>query len=202
MNWLIQTIGIVLVLLALADIFLTVLYPRSNKGVISTPLSKLLWQLFRFAAKITYCDRDLLLSYCGPVLLVLIVTVWVSLLNVGFALIVWPAFGSEIQSSQGATPTDFMSALYYSGYALTTLGVGSIVPKTGIYKLLIILEAALGFATFTLTLTYFLSVYSALTRRNTFALSLYHRNARSADAGVIITRMVAETDLNPASAAC
>lgn len=59
---------------------------------------------------------------------------------------------------------------YYSGYSLTTLGTGDIVPKTATYRLLTVLEAVLGFSTFTRTLTYFLSVYSALRQRNVFAL--------------------------------
>ena len=48
-------------------------------------------------------------------------------------------------------------------------------------QLFTILQAALGFATFTVTLTYLLSVLNALTQRNVFALSLHHRMAGKAN---------------------
>lgn len=198
MNWLVQAIGTGLVLLALADIFLTVLYPRSGKGVISTRLSKGMWQLFRFIARASFWDRNRLLSYCGPILLVTIVLVWILLLIIGFACIFWPALGFGIQTSQGETQTDFGTALYYSGYMFTTLGVGNLVPETTAYRLLAILEAAVGFSTFTLTLTYFLSVYSALTRRNAFALSLQYRSASQANAAEMLARLGAHGDFSGA----
>jgi len=198
MGWLVQTVGVVLVILTLADIYLTVLYPRSGKGVLSMPLSKVVWSLFRLASRIPLFNKNRLLSYCGATLLVAFVTLWILLIVAGFALIAWPKLGSAITNSQGPTETNFVTAFYYSGYSFTTLGVGKITPNTGLYQVLIILEAAIGFSTFTLALTYFLSVYSALTRRNTFALSLQHRTASTANAAEIIARLGANGDFNGA----
>ncbi|WP_416672399.1 potassium channel family protein [Egbenema bharatensis] len=82
----------------------------------------------------------------------------------------------------GATPTDFITALYYSGFSLSTLGTGDIVPQTGVYRLLMILQAILGFSVVTMTLTFFMSVYSQLIQRNSFASSLHYRTAATADA--------------------
>lgn len=59
-----------------------------------------------------------------------------------------------------------------------------------------ILEAALGFSVLTVTLTYLQSVYSQLIQRNTFALSLHHRTARTADAAELLARMGASGDIN------
>ena len=87
MDWLVLSGGVGLVLLALTDLFLTVLYPRSGKGVLSMSLSKGIWRFFRLAARSPLCDRDRLLSYCGPTLLVAIVVVWTLFLIGGFALI-------------------------------------------------------------------------------------------------------------------
>lgn len=198
MNWLSKAIGIVLVLLALLDIYFTVLYPRSGTSIISMPLSKGLWQLFRLVAQVPGTRRGSLrvsrwanrfLSHCGSIAVIMIAATWLLLLIIGFALIIWTALGSEIQASQGETPTDFATALYYSGYSLTTLGVGDLVPRTSFYKLLTIAEAAFGFSTFTLALTYFLSVYNALIRRNTFALSLHHRTKGEANTAEMLARL-------------
>ncbi len=70
MGWLAQVIGTGLVLLAIADIYMTVLYPRGDKGIVSLPLSRGLWQLFRLIAGATPRNRNSILSYMGPTLLV------------------------------------------------------------------------------------------------------------------------------------
>lgn len=53
-----------------------------------------------------------------------------------------------------------------------------------------VLQAGLGFSFLTLTLTYFMSVYSALARRNRFALMLHHRTADSGDVTEFVTRLM------------
>lgn len=174
-----RLIGILLATAAFIDIYLTVLYPRNGKSILSLPLSKSIWALFRRAANILPVQNKRLLSFCGPTIVVAIVVVWVTLYVLGFALFLWPALGSGIQASSGTTPTDFFTAFYYSGFVFTTLGVGDLIPKSSFYQVLTVVEAAVGFAVFTLALTYLLSVYSALTRRNAFALSLHHRMAGS-----------------------
>ncbi len=50
MGWFAQVVGTGLVLLAIADIYLTVLYPRGGMGVASVPLSRGIWQLIRLSA--------------------------------------------------------------------------------------------------------------------------------------------------------
>ncbi len=198
MNLLAQMVGVGLIILALVDIYLTVLYPRIGTSVLSFQLGKAVWRLFRLVAGAIPSKSDQLLSHSGPTLVVVTVVVWVSLLICGFAFIIYPELGSAIQASQGQTPIDWVTALYYSGFSFTTLGTGDIVPKTGTYRLLTLLEAALGFSTFTLTITYLLSVYSALVRRNTFALSLHHRTAGTADAAEILVQLGANGNFNGA----
>lgn len=194
MSLLVQGVGLGLVLLACADICLTVLFPGVESSLISMPLSKGLWRLFHFLAHLIPHRKKQLLFYSGPSLVIFLVVLWVSLLVVGFALMVWPGLGSAIQTSEGPTPTNFTTALYYSGYSLTTLGTGDLAPQTPGYQMLMVIEAALGFSIFTLTITYLLSVYGALIRRNTLALSLRHRTADTADAAEMLVRLGAGGD--------
>jgi Flp pilus assembly protein protease CpaA len=156
------------------------------------------WWFFRGVALALPSHKDRLLAYGGPSLLILTVLLWVLLLLFGFALIVWPALGSAIQASSGGTPMDFAAALYYAGFSLTTLGAGDIVPLSAPYRLLTVLMAAVGFSVLTLSLTFFTSVYSALLRRNTFALSLHHRALGKADAVVLLTHLGPDGDFSNA----
>lgn len=193
-----QILGIGLILTAFIDVYLTVLYPRTGKSVISLQLCKATWELFRQMSRWPIVGGKNLLSYCGPTLLVLTATLWVLTLAIGFALLMWPALGTGIQASEGKTPTDFATALYYSGFALTTLGVGDLVPKTALWRLVTVLEAAAGFSIITVSLTYLLSVYGALTQRNTFALSLHHRSGGKAIAADLLVRLKGYGKFEPA----
>lgn len=164
----------------------------------SLQLSKGMWELFRQASRLLPSNSKTILSYCGPVLVVLIAVVWVFTFALGFALLVWPALGEGVQTSQGKTPTDFATAFYYSGFTLTTLGVGDLVAKTDFWRLVTVLEAAVGFSIITASLSYLLSVYSSLTRRNTFALCLYHRSAGKVDAASLLVRLKGYGKFEPA----
>lgn len=196
MKFLFQIVGAGLVILSLLDIYLTVLFPRLGSSVLSLRLGKGMWRIFRFIARILPLKNEKLLSHSGPILIVVTVVMWVCLLIFGFALIVWTDLGWAVQSSDGKTETDFITALYYSGFSLTTLGTGDLTPETDTQRLVIILEAAIGFSIFTLTITYLLSIYSALMRRHTFALSLHHRSAGTADAAEILARLGASGELS------
>ncbi|WP_228038176.1 potassium channel family protein [Nodosilinea sp. LEGE 06152] len=141
-------------------------------------------------------QRDRILSYGGSITIVTLIGVWVLLLFIGFALVIWPGLGTAIQTSQGTTPTDFGTALYYTGFSLTTLGTGDLVPQTDGHRFLMVLQSLLGFSIFTLALSYVLAVYGALTSRNTFALKLHYRSAGSADSAELLRRLATGNDLN------
>jgi hypothetical protein len=194
MDALIQIAGGTLILLALADVFLTVLYARSGAGFITPKLNRMTWRLLRRVAPARQPWRDRFLSFDGPSLLVLTVAVWALLLFAGAALVTWPELGRGIHATQGETATDFFTALYYGGYSLTTLGTGDIAPVTGRMKVLMVVLALVGFSFVTLTITYFMSVYSALLRRNKLAQALHHMSAGSGDAAEILARLGPEGD--------
>jgi len=190
-----QIIGTVLACLALIDIFVTVLHPRVDNSLLSLRVARGVWWLFRAMAQKMRKGRGSFLSYAGPITIVAIISVWVLLLLLGFALIVWPELGSAIQAGQGETPTDFFTAVYYAGFSLATLGTGDLVPQTATYRMLIVLKSILGFSVFTLILSYVTSVYSKLTSRNTFALSLHHRTADTADSAELLARLAADNNI-------
>ncbi|MET1756739.1 potassium channel family protein [Novosphingobium sp. RD2P27] len=174
MNALLTLAGAALILIAIADVFLTVLYARISVGFLTPRLYRATWLTLKAVAPAKEGGRNALLSYAGPLMIVETVIVWSLLIQFGFALIYWPALGSGISAASGSTSTDFSTALYFSGYSFTTLGTGDITPQTPAYRMLMIAEAWIGFSVLTLTLTYLMSVYSALVRRNTLAQILHH----------------------------
>ena len=192
----VQLLGTVCVVLALADVFLTVLYARSGVLTLSSLLNRFIWSGFRLLSHWFPRREAFVLSLCGPVLMVVTTTAWILLLAVGFALIYWPAVGSAIQASRGLTPTDFSVALYFSGFSLATLGTGDFVAENATYRILMVVEAAIGFGIITLSTTYFLSVFNALLRRNTLAELLHFQTAATGDAAETLSRLANGSSLS------
>ena len=113
------------------------------------------------------------------------------LLAVGYALVTWPALGEGVTATgDRETPTDFFSALYYAGFDLTTLGTGDLVPRTAPFRVLTAASAAVGFSLITLALTYVMSVYGALNRRNAAALALHQRTGDTGDAANLLAGLL------------
>src|SRR4051794_24817418 len=128
LRWLLELIGIALVLLSVTDVFMTVLYARVGTGPISHRLAKGGWAVARRISRRLGRFKDRFLSFFGPVYLVCVMIMWFGLLLLGFTLIAWPNMGRGVQSQAGNTPTDFWSAFYYAGGSMTTMGSGDIRP--------------------------------------------------------------------------
>lgn len=186
-DWVLRVAGALILIAVMQDIFVTVLFPASGHGLIRRPTNRAVWSLIRaLAARLASDRRRRLLAYSGPLLVAVTLLAWMLALTAGWALVFKPVLGSAIVSSSGPTDTGWATAFYFSGYALTTLGTGDVVPRTGAYRILTVVEAGTGFATISMTVTYFLSVYSNLTQRNAFAASLHHRTRDTGDAVELI----------------
>lgn len=177
--------GGLIVALVLGDLFGTILLARAGGGIVSPLINRTVWMSFRWADKHAGAGGRIM-GFAGPVLLVLIVSTWVVTAILGFALIYQPMLGSQIVASSGSTATDFSTALYFSGFNFSTLGLGDLVPQTSTAKLLAVGEACTGFAVFTMAVSYTLNIYSAVNERDTLALLLHADTARTDDPAVAL----------------
>src|SRR4051812_23423058 len=97
-----QIVGAVVMVLTLLDIFLTVLYARAGIAVFSSAVSRGLWHLFRVVSRPFGRNRGIVLSFCGPVILVVLIFVWAAGLALGSALIMHPHLGTAIRTGEGS----------------------------------------------------------------------------------------------------
>lgn len=187
MSALLVTVGGGLVCLVLVDVFYTVLFPSSGHGPIRKPLSQVVWSGFRATAgRLSAERRASFLAFSGPALITVTLLVWGALLITGWALVVKPALGHAIRSGGPRTDTTWTTAFYYSAGVLTTLGPGNFQPTGGVYRMLQVIEATNGVVGVSMVLTYFLSVYNAVTARKAFASVLHHRSRGTGDAAVLL----------------
>lgn len=163
MSALLFLLGLVLLLVLIADVHATVFVPRGRAGVLSKRLYRHSWRAWkRMGERLSGSRRREFLSWLGPALVPLTVTVWGLMLIVGFALMYAPWLGEfEVSPPESEPMPAWALALYYSGYSAVTLGVGDVTPLGVAPRLMAVVEAGLGFALFTVAVTYLLSVYSA-----------------------------------------
>jgi hypothetical protein len=166
----------------LADIYLTVLYARGGKGIFSRRIGAGTWRIFRLFAGRCGTEREAVLTFAGPTMLVILAAFWVGGIICGFALITWPMLGSSIQTMQGKTLTDFMTAVSYTGGNATTAGGADVRPVTSLGRWVTLIDSLVGISSITLVLTYFLQIYRALQGRNAFSLQLHHATDATGDA--------------------
>jgi hypothetical protein len=195
MEWIFYTVGFCTVLFTGIDVFLTVLYARSGTGLISPKLNLYIWLIFRQIARLFSRRKQTILSFCGPTILVTLLSLWVFLFIFGFALIIWPQLGNQVVATDGQDPATFWSAFYYSGYSFSTLGTGDIVPESDFYRVLMVVQSVIGFSLFTLIITYFLNLFNAVRRRNVFALSLHSKTLGTADPSEYVSRIAGDDEL-------
>jgi hypothetical protein len=106
--------------------------------------------------------RDSLLSYYGPLSLLLLLAFWAFTLVLGFGLL---HYGLQDKLSGALFASDFGNALYLSGTTLFTLGLGDILPASPLGRFITVLEAGIGFGFLALVIGYLPVLYQAFSRR-------------------------------------
>jgi hypothetical protein len=129
------------------------------------------------------------LSFCGPVILLLYVLLWAVGLTLGAGLIIHPGLGTGVQAGNGPTPTDFLTALYAGGSSMAIVGASDFRPATDAYRVVYLLNSLIGMSVTSLVLTYVMQVYGALRQRNALGLHLYILSAETSDAGELLARL-------------
>jgi hypothetical protein len=179
-------LGAVLIALVLADVFLTVLYARMGTGVFSPSVARLTWLCFRGLSRAFGRRRGVVLSLCGPAILVLLVFVWASLLTCGTAMVIHPYMGTSIRIMTEAPPHEFVTALYAAATSVAIVGTNEFVPQTAVFRIYFLFNSLAGLSVLSLTLTYLMQIYIALQRRNTVGLTVYLQTGLTNDAAELV----------------
>src|SRR2546421_5151014 len=201
MNVLAGVLGAVAIVVVLIDVFETVVLPRrvTRRLRLARVLYRTTWgpwqrmaRLFRSSTR----HKDFLSVY-GPLSILLLLALWTVGLIAGFAALQW-ANGSALDTP-GAR-SGFGTDLYFSATTFLTLGLGDVVPRGGLARLLTAVEAATGFGVLALVIGYLPTLYQAFSRRE-IAVSLLDARAGSPpSAGELLRRYIGAgqwDELNP-----
>jgi hypothetical protein len=131
------------------------------------------------------------LSFYGPSALLLLIGVWATGLIGGFALLLWGLGAPFVATGGGA---GFGTTLYGSGTTFFTLGLGDVLPHTALGRLLVVLEAGIGFAFLALIISYMPVLAQAFSQREV-NVALLDARAGSPPSAAELLRRHAGVDL-------
>jgi len=169
-DWLLRTLGAVAIAIAVRDIFHTLWHP-SGFGTLARSVAVVIWRADHAMARVK--PRS---AVVGPIIVFTTVAAWSSLVVLGWALIYlsWMPdgfhFGSSLQPNRS---DDIWASLYLSLVTVATLGFGDIAPSNPVLRVLVPLEAVIGFGLLTAGISWVLQIYPALGRRRSAALRLH-----------------------------
>lgn len=187
-------VGAGLLALLLTDVYLTVFDPGGRSGPLHEWKNRAVWHAFRGVARhLDNRHASRVRVATGPVLAAVTVVAWLGLLVVSFAFIYYPFVLGFAFTATPAT-SRLTEAIYYSAMATSTMGLGDVVAHAAWLRLLTSLEAMLGFALFSASITYILSTFREIVHPRTLAL---HVAGLFADGAPPLTESEWQRDLVP-----
>ena len=158
--------GVLLIVLVLWETFETIVLPRrvTRQFRLTRFFYRSTWRPWAAMAALrkTKKKRDSMLSYYGPLSLLLLLAFWAFTLVLGFGLL---HYGLHDKLSGALAASDFGNALYLSGTTLFTLGLGDILPASALGRFITVLEAGIGFGFLALVIGYLPVLYQSFSRR-------------------------------------
>ena len=190
MRWIALPVGIVMLIGTLLDVFRTLVMPRAAQGRfrLTRSLFRPIWRPWRWLGvrRGTTEARERILAGAAPFFFLLLLAVWAFLALLGYSLILWsPAFASGVHGHGGTT---FVTAMYFSGSSLFTLGFGDVV-ATGWTRSVVIAEAATGLGLVAVVIGYLPVLYQAFNRREVGVLLLDARAGSPPSGPELLHRM-------------
>lgn len=156
--------GTILLLITFYDFFFTTL-SASGAAFITKNFSIFLHKFMLAAAKVF--GRKLF-NFSGVWINLPMLFLWLLLFWTGLFL-VFSYYPEGVVSSSGKTASA-VERFYFSGYVLSTLGMGNFKPVTPFFEILTSAFSLLGFIVITTSMTYFISVSSAIIQKRSIGL--------------------------------
>src|SRR6266566_3751407 len=180
--------GIVLIVLVALDAFETIILPRRVTRRIRLArlfysLSQLGWKSISHLIR-SSAMRESFRGYVGPLTLLALLVFWAVLFVFGFGLLLW---GLALPLNTSDKAISFFTYLYLSGTTFFTLGLGDVTPLSGLGRVLVVTEVALGFIFLALVVSYVPILYQAFSRRE-LRISLLDARAGSPATAVELLR--------------
>jgi hypothetical protein len=181
--------GVAIFLIVLWDAFEAIILPRrvTRRFRLARFYYRFTWGTWKLYARFipSRKAREAFLGFFGPISLFFLIGVWAVGLVISFGMMQYGA-GSAVNVS-GMNPS-FYTDLYLSGTTFFTLGLGDVIPKSGLARLMVVAEAGFGFGFLAAVIGYLPFIYGAFGNRETNIALLDARAGTPPTAGELLRR--------------
>lgn len=158
--------GILLLLVGIYDFFFTTL-SGSGAGFLSKMISFYSYKVIHFF--VGPLGRRVF-AYSGLLVNLMVLLVWILLVWIGLYLVF--SSNPEFIMNEKGRAADNWERLYFTGYTISTLGLGDFTPKMPFFHILTSCFSFFGFIFFTSSITYFISLSSAVINKRVLAKNI------------------------------
>src|SRR6266404_1743788 len=181
--------GCALLLVILWDAFETIVLPRrvTRQFRLARLFYRATWLPWRALVHwLPRKKRELHLSFYGPLSLLFLLALWAVGLIISFALL-HLGLVSHI-NLQESIWSSFLTDIYLSGTTFFTLGLGDVVPRGSLARVLVVTEAGMGFGFLAVVIGYLPVIYQSFSRREVNISLLDARAGSPPSAGELLRR--------------
>jgi hypothetical protein len=186
------SLGILLVVAVVWDLFETIVVPRPTPGLfrIGRYVVRGSWRIVRAAGRRRDGrTHDTLLGLFGPAATFALLVVWLTTLIVGYGLILF-----ALRDQLLPVPSDLGTTTYFAASSVLTLGFGDIVALGPAARVVVIVAAASGLGVVALVVTFLFSLYGSYQRREVQVVTL-QAAAGAPPSAVALLKTYARLDL-------
>jgi Ion channel len=181
--------GVGIFLIVAWDAFESIILPRrvTRRFRLTRLFYRVTWNISKFLACLTQDrkTRENLLGYYGPFSLLALIAVWAIGLVLSFGMMQYGA-GSAVNMTGGQP--GFGTDVYLSGTTFFTLGLGDVVPRTTLARVLVVTEAGFGFGFLAGIIGYLPFIYGSFSKREVDISLLDSRAGTPPAAGELLRR--------------
>jgi hypothetical protein len=181
--------GVALFLIVIWDAFEAIILPRrvTRKFRLTRMFYRDTWKLWKLIISFVKAPkrRETLLGFYGPISLLVLVGIWATGLVFSFGLMQYGA-GSAVLINSG--PSGFKTDMYLSGTTFFTLGLGDVLPRSGLARFLVVTEAGFGFGFLAAVIGYLPFIYGSFATREVDISLLDSRAGTPPTAGELLRR--------------
>ena len=159
-------VGLAIVLVVAVEMVATI--TMTGGGPIAIGVT---WLVSRFAQRGGGLSRPF--PQLGMIMIFGTVATWFLVLWLGW-LIVFTSSPQAVLEGSSGDPAPFWSRVYFSGYTLSTLGIGDYQPGTQFFQVLTALASLSSFFLITLIISFFVPMVQGEMQRRRLALYIHH----------------------------
>src|SRR5271154_2397479 len=182
-------LGVAMFMFVIWDAFEAIILPRrvTRKFRFTRFFYRTSWKLWKLMISVVHAPkrRETLLGFYGPMSLLVLVGIWAVGLVLSFGLMQFGA-GSAVLINNG--PSGLNTDMYLSGTTFFTLGLGDVLPRSGLARFLVVTEAGFGFGFLAAVIGYLPFIYGSFAEREVNISLLDSRAGTPPTAGELLRR--------------